>query len=178
MPQKWGFSPICDPPRFFFKNRALSLLYPHGALTSCKKLEKNNERTLRYLKTDQRTDGLTRAITKDPLGRTRGPKMAKKALPDGIFSIHEKNNVHYFYVFPSRKMIEPRRSNASSQRQKLNLLLYKCIPKRTKGNFCYILTTRKEQQISSFLLYLQTNHLTLPKVFRPFHFIPFSLNHV
>ena len=59
IPQKWGFSPICDPPRFFFKNRALSFLYPYGALTACKKLEKNNERTLRYLKTDGRTDGPT-----------------------------------------------------------------------------------------------------------------------
>ena len=57
MPQKWGFSPICDPPRFFFKNRALSLLYPYGALTSCKKLEKSLERSLRYLKTDGRTNG-------------------------------------------------------------------------------------------------------------------------
>ena len=64
IPPKWGFSPICDPPRFFFKNRALSLLYPYGALTSCKKLEKTNERSLRYLKTDQRTDGpRTRVIT-------------------------------------------------------------------------------------------------------------------
>ena len=53
------FSPICDPPRFFFKNRALSLLYPYGALISCKKLEKTNERSLRYLKTDTRTDGHT-----------------------------------------------------------------------------------------------------------------------
>ena len=73
MPQKWGFSPICDPPRFFFKNRALSLLYPYGALTSRKKLEKTNERSLRHSKadgrtTDQRTDQQTRAITKDPLG--------------------------------------------------------------------------------------------------------------
>ena len=54
-----GFPPICDPPRFFFKNRALSLLYPYGALTSCKKLEKNNQRSLRYLKTDGRTDRRT-----------------------------------------------------------------------------------------------------------------------
>ena len=35
-----GFSPICDPQRFFFKTWALSLLYTYGALTSCKKLEK------------------------------------------------------------------------------------------------------------------------------------------
>ena len=57
---KMGFSPICDPPRFFFRNRALSLLYPYGTLTSCKKLGKSNEQSLRYLKTDGRTtDGPT-----------------------------------------------------------------------------------------------------------------------
>ena len=43
MPQKWGFSPICDP-QDFFKNLALSLLYPYGFLTSYKKLEKTNGR--------------------------------------------------------------------------------------------------------------------------------------
>ena len=59
-----GFSPICDPPRFFFKNRALSLLYPYGALTSCKKLEKTNEQSLEIFK-DGRT---TEVITKDPFG--------------------------------------------------------------------------------------------------------------
>ena len=48
--------PVCDPQRFFFKNWALSLLYPYGALTSCKILEKTNEQSLRYLKTDIRTD--------------------------------------------------------------------------------------------------------------------------
>ena len=57
IPQKWGFPPIFDPPRFFFKsppfkNLPLSLLYPYGALTSCKILEKGNERSLRHLKID------------------------------------------------------------------------------------------------------------------------------
>ena len=61
---KMGVSPICDPPRFFFKNRALSLLYLYGALTSCKKLEKTNERSLEYSKTDTHTR--TRANTNDP----------------------------------------------------------------------------------------------------------------
>ena len=46
------FPSICDPKDFFFKNQALSILYPYGALTSCKKLEKTNERSLRYLKKD------------------------------------------------------------------------------------------------------------------------------
>ena len=69
-PENGGFSPICDPPRFFFKNRALSLLCPYGALTSCKKLEKTNEQSLRYLKTDGRTDTHTdrptTEVIKDP----------------------------------------------------------------------------------------------------------------
>ena len=56
MTQKWWFSSICDTPRFFFKNLALSLLYPYGALTSCKKLEKTNEQSPKYLKTIRHTD--------------------------------------------------------------------------------------------------------------------------
>ena len=55
----------------------LSLLYPYGSLTSCKKLEKTNERSLRYLKTDG-----PRAFTKDPLGRTQGPT---EAAPTHLF---------------------------------------------------------------------------------------------
>ena len=48
--------------KFFLKNRALSLLYPNGALTLCKKL-------VRGLQDDYgRANGRTRAITKDPLG--------------------------------------------------------------------------------------------------------------
>ena len=76
MPQKWGFSPNCDPPRFFFKNRALSLLSRYGVLTSCKKIRKNLWTVSEIFKdgrTDQRTNGLTRAITKDLLRYTRGP---------------------------------------------------------------------------------------------------------
>ena len=69
-PQKWGLSPICDPQDFFSKIR-LSLFYPYGALTSCRKLEKTNGQSPRYLKMDGRTDrittdGRTRVITKDP----------------------------------------------------------------------------------------------------------------
>ena len=57
MPQIWGFSPFVTP-KIFFKNRALSLLYPYGILTSRKNLEKSNERSLRYIKMDgPRTDG-------------------------------------------------------------------------------------------------------------------------
>ena len=52
IPQKWGFPLFVTPPRLFFKNRALTLLYTYGAVTSCKKLEKTNERSLRDLKTD------------------------------------------------------------------------------------------------------------------------------
>ena len=63
-PQNGGFSPICDPPGFFFQKS--------GSLTSCKKFEITNERSLRFLKTDtltqRQTNGPTRAITKNPLG--------------------------------------------------------------------------------------------------------------
>ena len=71
-PQNGVFPPFVTPQDFFFKNRALSLLYPYGALTSCKKLEKTNEQFPRYLETDgrtnRRTNGRTRAITMDPVG--------------------------------------------------------------------------------------------------------------
>ena len=56
MPQKCVFTPICDPPRYFSKNRALSLLFPYGAPTSCKKLERTNGQSLRYLKKDGQTN--------------------------------------------------------------------------------------------------------------------------
>ena len=46
----------------------MRLLYPYGALTSCKKLENTHERSPRYLKTDGLTDCQTRAITMDPNG--------------------------------------------------------------------------------------------------------------
>ena len=52
----------------FPPNRALSLLYPYGVLTLCKKLEETNGRSLSYLKTDIHKDTRTRAITKDPFG--------------------------------------------------------------------------------------------------------------
>ena len=53
--QIWFF-PICDT---FFKNQALSLLYPYDALTPCKNLEKTNGQSLIYSKTDGRTIGPT-----------------------------------------------------------------------------------------------------------------------
>ena len=52
------FSPFLTP-RFFFKNRALSLLYPYGALTSGKKIRKTNEQFLRHVKMNQGTDRRT-----------------------------------------------------------------------------------------------------------------------
>ena len=55
-PQNGVFPPFVTPQDFLFKNRALSFLYPYGAQTSCKKLEKTNEQSLRYSKTDTRTD--------------------------------------------------------------------------------------------------------------------------
>ena len=57
-----GFSPICDPQGFFI-NRALALLYPYGALTSCKKLGKTIEQSLKSLKTDGQTNRRTNEQT-------------------------------------------------------------------------------------------------------------------
>ena len=58
-PKNGGFPPFVTPQDLLFKNRAVSLLCSYGALTSCKKFEKINERSSRYLKTDRRTDGQT-----------------------------------------------------------------------------------------------------------------------
>ena len=79
IPQKWVFSPICDPPKIFFKNRALSLLYPYGALTLCKTLEKNQCTASEIFKdgrtTDRpRTDGQGRLL-RTPSGEPRVQKM-------------------------------------------------------------------------------------------------------
>ena len=73
-----GFPPICDPPRFS-QNLALSLLYPYGALTSYKKLEKTNGQSLRFLKMDKPMDGRTdqrmdRGDYIGPLLLNQGPK--------------------------------------------------------------------------------------------------------
>ena len=76
-----GFSPVCDPQYFFQKSGSVTFV-PLWCPNSCKKLEKTNERSLRYLKTDHgrntdgplTTDGWTMAITNDPLRRTQGPK--------------------------------------------------------------------------------------------------------
>ena len=56
------FFPYFGKMRIFPKNRALSLFYVYGPLTSCKKSEKSNERILRkmcYARTHGRTDGRT-----------------------------------------------------------------------------------------------------------------------
>ena len=37
---QFGFSPNLRPRTFFFKNQALSIMYPYGVLTSCKKIKK------------------------------------------------------------------------------------------------------------------------------------------
>ena len=73
-PKKMAVFPHLRPPKIFIKNRALSLLYNYGALTSCKKLEKNNERTLRYLKTETHTDTQTQTHRHKRLLRTPSGK--------------------------------------------------------------------------------------------------------
>ena len=92
------FPPISDPPQyFFFKNRALSLLYPYGALTSWKKLENTNEQSLRYSKTDTRTDGHTHRRThghgrllRTPSGKPRVQNQTIKCLSNygSLFPSH------------------------------------------------------------------------------------------
>ena len=92
MPQKWGVSPMCDPAKIFFKNPALSLLYPCGALTSCKKLEKTNERSLRYLKTDQLT-------TDKPVKDGQGPPQENPRSKMDIlchFGVNIQKILHYY----------------------------------------------------------------------------------
>ena len=86
IPPKWWFSPFVNP-KFIFKNRALSLLHPYDALTSCKKLDKTNGQSLRYSK----MDGPTIDDRGDCIGSLRvnqGPKLEKllsifKILKDG-----------------------------------------------------------------------------------------------
>ena len=117
-PQNGFFPPFLTPQDFFFKNRALSLLYPYGALTSCKILEKTNEPSLRYLKTDQRTDHeRTRTITKEPLGRTQDAKCFQCVKRSTI----RQENLHFleFVPFPAKKIL----SLFVYVYQKLNLLI-------------------------------------------------------
>ena len=85
-------SPNRDLQRYFFLNRALSLLYPYGALSSCKKLEKNNERSLRYLKTDH---GLTDGRTNHGQGRLLRTLLSK---PWG-------QNIWVKYVLVKKKIV-------------------------------------------------------------------------
>ena len=101
MSQKWGFSPICDPPRIFFKNRALSLLYPYGALTSCKKLEKSLERSLRYLKTDHgQTNHGQGQLLRTPSGKpgVQNWKMLSKKLCCGVLPYYPVFRCMHLYT--------------------------------------------------------------------------------
>ena len=52
-----GVFPQSLTPKILFKNPDLSLLYPYGALTSCKKLEKLMD-GLETFKEGSQTDGL------------------------------------------------------------------------------------------------------------------------
>ena len=76
-----GFSPFATP-KIFFKKSGCVTFVPLQCSNFMQKSEKTNEQSLRYL--DRATDGLIRVITKDPLGRTQGPK-----LENGVF--YKKN---------------------------------------------------------------------------------------
>ena len=81
-PKNGGF-PFFRGKDFFQKS---ALLYPYGALTSCKELEKTNGKSLRYSKTSnwQTTD---RGDYIGPLQINRGPIKAKI-----VMQVY-----HYFY---------------------------------------------------------------------------------
>ena len=104
-PQGGGF-PLLVTPQDFFRNQAVSLLYPYGALTSCKKLEKNNKRSLRYSKTDrrttdQRTDGQGRLL-RTPSGK---PKVQNGKMFHFSYRIFDK--VLQFVVSFNTKKVKP-----------------------------------------------------------------------
>ena len=66
-----GVSPFVTPQDFFFEKSGSVTFAPLWYPNFIQKLVKTNEQSLRYLRTDQRTNGRTdqrtRAITKDPL---------------------------------------------------------------------------------------------------------------
>ena len=66
MPQRWNSSPIYDP-KILFTNRAMSILYPYDALTSCK-IQKKLMSCLRDIQrqTDKRTDQRPNKRTDQP----------------------------------------------------------------------------------------------------------------
>ena len=64
------FFPQVSYKKKISKNSPLSLLYPYGTLTSCKKLGKTNEQPLRYLKTDGQTEGQG-LLLRTPSGKLR-----------------------------------------------------------------------------------------------------------
>ena len=67
-PQNGGFSSLVTP-KIFLENPALSLLYPYGTPTSCKKSEKTNEGSLKYSKTNGRTHGPQGWLLRTLLGK-------------------------------------------------------------------------------------------------------------
>ena len=53
---KWDFPPICDLLRLFFQKSGAVTFVPLWCPNFMQKLEKSNELSLRYLKTDGRSD--------------------------------------------------------------------------------------------------------------------------
>lgn len=66
-PQLLTLNPLLIPGLNFFQVLAVSLSLFYSLLASCKVLEKINEQSLRYLKTDRQTDGQGR-LPWTPLG--------------------------------------------------------------------------------------------------------------
>ena len=94
-PKNGVFPPFVTPQDFFgflifgflIFFRALSLLYPYGALTACKKLEKTNKLSLRYSKTDRRKH--TRTNRQGQLLRTPSGKPGVQNIKDIIHVLNQ-----------------------------------------------------------------------------------------
>ena len=126
MPKKWGVSPICDPQDFVPKSGSVTFV-PLWCPNFMQKTKKTNEPSLRYLKTDWRTDGhtdgrTTEVITKDPWG----PKTKKSSL-----HWHAQKRQDSFTNSPFLLMIimttSPhtlKKANTYLQKQLLNLIMY------------------------------------------------------
>ena len=75
IPLEWGFSPICDPPKIFFQKSGSVTFVPLWGTNFMQKIRKNQWAVSEIFKdgltdglTDQRTNGLTWAITMSPIG--------------------------------------------------------------------------------------------------------------
>ena len=111
-----GFCPHLWHAKIFFKNWAQSLLYPYGALTSCKKLEKTYERSLEIFK-DGKTDGQAN-------GQTKGPTNGQERLlrtPSGKLGVQndlEHVKPKFILIYTARDIQEHKQEKAHNHELK------------------------------------------------------------